>query len=61
MGPLFEISVVESVGRQVGRGRWGELRTGSVDVMRLCERFYGAFFSVLEEVRGSSINWCLRR
>jgi len=46
---FFEIPVVESVGRQEGREEMrAELRTGSVDVLGLCERFYGAFFSVLE-------------
>ncbi len=46
---FFEIPVVESVGRQEGREEMREeLRTGSVDVLGLCERFYGVFFSVLE-------------
>ena len=42
---FFRIPVSESVRRQDSRE---ELRTGSVQVLRDCERFYRAFFTILE-------------
>ena len=45
----FKIPVEESVRRQDSREELKEeLRTGSVDVLDNCERFYKAFFSILE-------------
>ena len=45
----FEIPVPESVRRQDAREEMREeLRTGSAQVLRHCERFYRAFFSILE-------------
>ncbi len=46
---FFEIPVPESVRRQDSREEMREeLRTGSSQVLRQCERFYRAFFSILE-------------
>ena len=46
---FFKISVSESVRRMDSREEMREeLRTGSVHVLRDCERFYKAFFSILE-------------
>ena len=46
---FFRIPVEVSVERQGSRDELTEeLRTGSVSVLRECERFYRAFFSVLE-------------
>ncbi len=46
---FFRISVAESVRRQDSREEMREeLRTGSVQVLRDCERFYRAFFTILE-------------
>jgi len=42
---FFRIPVEESMRRQDSRE---ELRTGSVDVLGNCEKFYKAFFSILE-------------
>ena len=45
----FKIPVSESVKRQDSREELREeLRTGNVDVLRDCERFYRAFFAILE-------------
>jgi len=46
---FFKIPVSESVRRMDSREEMREeLRTGSVQVLRDCERFYKAFFSILE-------------
>jgi len=46
---FFKIPVSESVRRMDSREEMKEeLRTGSVQVLRDCERFYKAFFSILE-------------
>jgi len=46
---FFKIPVSESVRRMDAREEMrDELRTGSVQVLRDCERFYKAFFSILE-------------
>jgi thymidylate kinase len=46
---FFKIPVAESVRRMDSREELrDELRTGSVSVLRDCERFYKAFFSILE-------------
>jgi thymidylate kinase len=46
---FFRIPVPESVRRQDSREELREeLRTGSVGVLRDCERFYRAFFTILE-------------
>jgi thymidylate kinase len=46
---FFKIPVSESVRRMDSREEMrDELRTGSVQVLRDCERFYKAFFSILE-------------
>jgi thymidylate kinase len=46
---FFRIPVSESVRRQDTREELREeLRTGSVQVLRDCERFYRAFFTILE-------------
>ncbi len=46
---FFKIPVSESVRRMDSRKEMrDELRTGSVQVLRDCERFYKAFFSILE-------------
>jgi thymidylate kinase len=46
---FFKIPVEESVRRQDSREELKEeLRTGSIEVLSNCERFYKAFFSILE-------------
>jgi len=46
---FFKIPISESVRRMDSREEMrDELRTGSVQVLRDCERFYKAFFSILE-------------
>jgi thymidylate kinase len=46
---FFKIPVAESVRRMDSREELKEeLRTGNVQVLRDCERFYKAFFSILE-------------
>jgi thymidylate kinase len=46
---FFKIPVEESVRRQDTREELKEeLRTGSIEVLSNCERFYKAFFSILE-------------
>jgi thymidylate kinase len=46
---FFKIPVSESVKRQDSREELREeLRTGSVEVLRDCERFYRVFFTILE-------------
>jgi thymidylate kinase len=46
---FFRIPVTESVNRMDSREEMKEeLRTGSVQVLRDCERFYKAFFTILE-------------
>jgi thymidylate kinase len=46
---FFRIPVEESVRRQDSREELKEeLRTGSIEVLNNCERFYKAFFSILE-------------
>jgi thymidylate kinase len=46
---FFKIPVEESVRRQDSREELKEeLRTGSIDVLSNCEKFYKAFFSILE-------------
>lgn len=46
---FFRIPVEESVKRMESREEMrDELRTGSLQVLRDCERFYKAFFSILE-------------
>ncbi len=55
---FFKIPVSESVRRMDSREEMREeLRTGSVQVLRDCERFYKAFFSILEpEVQLHEVN-----
>jgi thymidylate kinase len=46
---FFKIPIEESIRRQDSRENLKEeLRTGSVEVLKNCERFYKAFFSILE-------------
>ncbi len=46
---FFKIPLEESIKRQDSRENLKEeLRTGSVEVLKNCERFYKAFFSILE-------------